>query len=113
MRLDFSSIPERKWGMVEWEPNTQVFCNLVSFMDLIGFPGRQTMVRPKLTITLSWLLVSCAGCHSASPSWASHPTSRYEDPLLCTDVERKRGADLYATTSQARYNEPAPGVASR
>jgi hypothetical protein len=61
------------------------------------------MMRLKRTAVLGLFLTGVVGCQSMAPSsWVSRPPKRSEDPLLCTDAERKRARDIYATTSESR-----------
>ncbi|MBL8821883.1 MAG: hypothetical protein JNJ77_04790 [Planctomycetia bacterium] len=66
------------------------------------------MRPPRYLLISAGLLCSViVGCQSLkAPSWSSAPPRRSDDPLLCTDAERKRPRDLYATTSDSRYLEP-------
>jgi hypothetical protein len=59
-------------------------------------------------IILSVLLVTMmiTGCQWGKSSAWSNPPRRSDDPLLCTDAERKRPRDIYATTSDSRYASP-------
>lgn len=59
-------------------------------------------------ITSSMLM----GCQwGKTPSWSNNPPRRSDDPLLCTDAERKRPRDLYATTSDSHYASPTSSEA--
>jgi hypothetical protein len=61
------------------------------------------MKRWQRTAVLGVVLTGVIGCQSLAPStWVSRPPKRSDDPLLCTDAERKRPRDIYATTSEAR-----------
>lgn len=61
----------------------------------------------KTRILLLCLVVSTlAGCQWGKSSAWSAPPRRSDDPLLCTDAERKRPRDLYATTSDSHYASP-------
>lgn len=58
---------------------------------------------------LLFALLSCSmlvGCQWGKSTAWSNPPRRSDDPLLCTDAERKRPRDLYATTSDSRYASP-------
>ncbi|HMP17958.1 MAG TPA: hypothetical protein PKD72_13100 [Gemmatales bacterium] len=59
--------------------------------------------RTLLILLASTLMMGCQW--GKSSAWNS-PPRRSDDPLLCTDAERKRPRDLYATTSDNRYASP-------
>lgn len=61
------------------------------------------MTHMKKSAVLGLVLWGVVGCQSLAPSsWVSRPPRRSDDPLLCTDAERKRARDVYATTSDAK-----------
>jgi uncharacterized lipoprotein YajG len=59
--------------------------------------------RAMFVIVASTML---AGCQWGKTTAWNNPPRRSDDPLLCTDAERKRPRDLYATTSDTRYASP-------
>ena len=72
-----------------------------------GVHGDPAMLHSR--VILSALLVSMmlSGCQwGKSSAWSNQPR-RSDDPLLCTDAERKRPRDIYATTSDSHYASPA------
>ena len=76
---------------------------LGSVHGLDGLLRMGDMVRLKRAAVLGLALTGVVGCQSMAPSsWVSRPPKRSDDPLLCTDAERKRPRDIYATTSEAR-----------
>lgn len=66
------------------------------------------MLRPRLLMFALVCALMVVGCQWGKSSAWSEPPRRSDDPLLCTDAERKRPRDLYATTSDSRYVAPAP-----
>ncbi|MFT3878748.1 MAG: hypothetical protein QM703_03695 [Gemmatales bacterium] len=66
------------------------------------------MLRLRVLLFVGMVSTSLVGCQWGKSSSWSAPPRRSDDPLLCTDAERKRPRDLYATTSDSRYPSPAP-----
>lgn len=66
------------------------------------------MLRLRVVLLTMTVLSTLVGCQWGKSSTWSAPPRRSDDPLLCTDAERKRPRDLYATTSDSHYTSPAP-----
>ena len=84
----------------------------VDTWDTLGFADhhREVPAMLRLRVVLLGLMLSSmlVGCQWGKSSTWSAPAHRSDDPLLCTDAERKRPRDLYATTSDSHYTSPAP-----
>ncbi|MFO0813893.1 MAG: hypothetical protein U0796_11775 [Gemmatales bacterium] len=65
------------------------------------------MLRTRVILCLGMLSVFTVGCQWGKSSAWSNPPRRSDDPLLCTDAERKRPRDIYATTSDSHYASPS------
>lgn len=64
------------------------------------------MRKLRVVLCAGMCLFLLAGCQWGKPAAWSNQPRRSDDPLLCTDAERKRPRDLYATTSDSRFTSP-------
>ena len=68
------------------------------------------MLMTRVILCCGMLSLFVVGCQwGKSTAWSNQPR-RSDDPLLCTDAERKRPRDIYSTTSDSRYASPAAFV---
>ena len=66
------------------------------------------MLRLRVLLFVGMVSLVLVGCQWGKSSTWSAPPHRSDDPLLCTDAERKRPRDLYSTTSDSHYTSIAP-----